>query len=219
MNAWAAVDAYITDRLVPSDPDLDRALKTSAAAGLPAISVSPAQGKLLSLLARTVQARSILEIGALGGYSAIWMARTLPIDGVLVTLEIDPRHAEVARANIEAAGLERNVDLRVGPALETLSQLRDEGLGPFDFTFIDADKKSSPEYFQWAVKLSRKGSLIVVDNVVRDGAVLDGASRDESVQGIRRLYDVMGAEKRVSVTAIQTVGVKGYDGFAIALVG
>jgi predicted O-methyltransferase YrrM len=215
---WTAVDRYIADLLVPGDPALDAALEASVAAGLPPINVSPNQGKLLMLMARLQGARSILEIGTLGGYSAIWLARGLPGDGRLITLEANPDYAQVARANIERAGLMDRVEIRIGRALEALPTLLDEGRGPFDFTFIDADKANNPEYFSWALKLSRRNSLIVVDNVVRDGAVIDEASRDPSVQATRRLYEAMAAEPRVSATAIQTVGSKGYDGFAIALV-
>jgi len=215
---WTAVDRYITDLLVPPDPALDAALEASAASGLPPINVSPNQGKLLWLLARLQGARTILEIGTLGGYSTIWLARALPAGGRLITLEIDPKHAEVARASIAHAGLADVVELRLGRALDTLPQLAAEGCGPFDLIFIDADKPNNPDYFAWALKLSRRGSLIIVDNVVRDGAVIDAASSDPSVQGVRRLNELLAAEPRVSATAIQTVGSKGYDGFAIALV-
>jgi predicted O-methyltransferase YrrM len=215
---WTAVDRYISDLLVKPDAALEAALADSAAAGLPPISVSVSQGKLLYILAKLQGARNILEVGTLGGYSAIWMARALPAGGRLVTLEIDAKHAAVARANLARAGVADIVELRLGPALETLPKLAAERRGPFDLVFIDADKPSNPEYFQWALKLSRPGSLIVVDNVVRDGAVLDAASKDASVQGVRRLNALMAAEPRVSATAIQTVGSKGYDGFAVALV-
>ncbi|HEY9635067.1 MAG TPA: O-methyltransferase [Coleofasciculaceae cyanobacterium] len=215
---WTAVDRYITDLLVPPDLALEEALQSSAAAGLPPYNVSPNQGKLLLLLALLQGARTILEIGTLGGYSTIWLARALPADGRLITLEADPKHAEVARANIAHAGLTAFVDLRLGRALATLPQLAAEGRGPFDLIFIDADKPSNPDYFTWALKLSRRGSLIIVDNVVRNGAVIDAASNDSSVQGVRRLNELLAAEPRVSATALQTVGSKGYDGFAIALV-
>ncbi|MEH1983708.1 MAG: O-methyltransferase [Nostoc sp.] len=204
--------------LVPSDPALDTALQTSAAAGLPPQNVSPNQGKLLLLLAQIQGARSILEIGTLGGYSTIWLARALPSDGRLITLEADPKHAEVARANIAHAGLSKLVDLRLGQALSTLPQIAAENQGPFDLIFIDADKPSNPEYFAWALKLSRRGSLIIADNVVRNGAVIDVASSDPSVQGVRRFNELLASEPRVNATAIQTVGSKGYDGFAIAIV-
>jgi predicted O-methyltransferase YrrM len=215
---WTAVDKYITDMLVPSDPALDAALEASNAAGLPPIAVTPAQGKLLHLLARLLGARRILEIGTLGGYSTIWLGRALPEDGQLITLESEPKHAEVARANISRAGLSGLVDLRVGNALEILPQIAAEGGGSFDLTFIDADKRSIPAYFQFALKLSRKGSLIIVDNVVREGRVIDSRSHDPDIQGIRRFNQLVGGETRVLVTAIQTIGAKGYDGFAIALV-
>jgi predicted O-methyltransferase YrrM len=215
---WTAVDEYITHMLVPPDPVLDAALAASDAAGLPAIQVTPNQGKLLHLLARLQVARRILEIGTLGGYSTIWLARALPADGRLITLEADARYAEVARANISRAGLDATVDLRVGRALETLPPIAAEGGGAFDLTFIDADKQSIPEYFRFARKLSRRGSLIIVDNVVRDGRVIDAASHDPDIQGIRRFNRLLTAEPGVCATAIQTVGAKGHDGFAIMLV-
>jgi predicted O-methyltransferase YrrM len=215
---WTAVDRYITDLLVRPDPALDAALQVSADAGLPPINVTPNQGKLLHLLARAQGARTVLEIGTLGGYSTIWLARALPADGHLVTLESEAKHAEVARANIARAGLADVVELRLGKALDTLPQLAAEGRGPFDLIFIDADKPSNADYFAWALRLSRCGSVIVVDNVVRGGALIDPASADPNVQGAQRFYDVIAAEARVSATAIQTVGSKGYDGFAVALV-
>jgi predicted O-methyltransferase YrrM len=215
---WTAVDRYLDELLVGPDAALEAALQASSEAGLPAINVAPTQGKLLHLLARILGARAILEIGTLGGYSTIWMARALPPDGHLVTLEIDPRHAEVARANIARAGLAQRVEVRLGRALDVLSKLAVEGAGPFDLIFIDADKANIPAYFKWALQLSRPGSLIVVDNVVREGAVIESESPDPSVQGVRRLNELMAAEPRVSATTIQTVGVKGYDGFALALV-
>jgi predicted O-methyltransferase YrrM len=217
-QTWTAVDRYVDDLLVGHDAALEAALRASAQAGLPAINVAPSQGKLLNLLARVLGARAILEIGTLGGYSTIWLARALPADGRLVTLEIDATHAEVARANIAHAGLSQRVQLRLGPALDTLAQLAAERAGPFDLSFIDADKPNIPAYFKWALQLSRPGSLIVVDNVVRDGAVIEAASLDASVQGVRRLNELMASEPRVSATTIQTVGAKGYDGFALALV-
>ena len=215
---WTAVDRYLTDLLVPPDPALEVALQASAAAGLPPIQVSPNQGKLLHLLARLQGARAILEIGTLGGYSTIWLARALPAGGRLVTLEADPKHAEVARANLARAGLADVVELRLGRALETLPRLAAEGRGPFDLIFIDADQPGYPDYFAWALKLSRPGSLILADNVVRKGAVVDAASDDPRVQGVRRFNELLAAEPRVTATAIQTVGSKGYDGFALALV-
>jgi predicted O-methyltransferase YrrM len=217
-DQWTAVDRYITDLLVPPDPALDAALQASAAAGLPAINVAPNQGKFLMLLAQIQGARNILEVGTLGAYSTIWLARALPADGHLITLEADPKHAEVARANIARAGLAQVVELRLGPALETLPRLAAEGAGPFDLIFIDADKPGYPDYFRWALKLSRRGSVIIADNVVRDGAVIDPASDDPRVQGMRRFNELLAAEPRVSATEIQTVGSKGYDGFALALV-
>lgn len=215
---WSAVDHYITELLVQPDAALDGALQSSAAAGLPAISVSPPQGKLLMLLAMLQGARNILEIGTLGGYSTIWLARALPPGGRLITLEADAKHAEVARENIERAGLDGVVELRLGPALETLPRLAAENRGPFDFIFIDADKPSIPDYFTWSLKLVRRGSVIIVDNVIRSGAVIDAANGDANVQGVRRFNDMLAAEPRVSATVIQTVGGKGYDGFALALV-
>ena len=215
---WTAVDSYIGERLIGSDPALDAALSASAEAGLPAIAVSPSQGKLLHLLARALGTRTVLELGTLGGYSTIWLARALPADGRLVTLEAEPKYAEVARANIARAGLAGVVELRLGPAQETLPRLAAEGRGPFDLIFIDADKPSYPDYLAWALKLSRRGSLIIADNVVRKGAVIDPDSDDPRVQGVRRFNELLAAEPRVTATAIQTVGSKGYDGFAIALV-
>jgi predicted O-methyltransferase YrrM len=217
-DQWKAVDGYLSERLVPSDAALEATLEASAAAGLPAINVSPTHGKLLHLLAKMQRAQRILEIGTLGGYSTIWLARALSADGRLITLEADAKHAGVARANIARAGLDRVVELRLGAALETLPQIAAERQGPFDLIFIDADKQNIPHYFGWALQLSRLGSLIVVDNVVRGGAVMDAASGDASVQGVRRFLDILAAEPRVSATAIQTVGLKGYDGFALALV-
>jgi predicted O-methyltransferase YrrM len=218
LEQWSAVDRFITDLLLPADPAQDAALADSTAAGLPAISVSPNQGKLLHLMARAQGARAILEIGTLGGYSTIWLARALPEGGRLVSLEAEPRHVDLARSNIARAGLAHVVDIRLGLALETLPQLASEGHGPFDFVFIDADKTSTADYFAWSLKLTRSGSLIIVDNVVRKGAVINAESDDLNVQGVRRFYEMLAAEPRVSATAIQTVGSKGYDGFAIALV-
>jgi predicted O-methyltransferase YrrM len=215
---WTAVDGYLADLLVPRDEGLEAALEVGAAAGLPPHEVSPTQGKLLHLLARIQGARSILELGTLGGYSTIWLARALPDGGRLVTLEAEPRYAEVARGSVERAGLADVVELRVGPALETLPQLVEEGRDPFDLVFLDADKSRNPDYLAWALRLTRRGSLIVADNVVRGGAVADAGSRDPSVRGVRRFLDLLAAEPRVTATAIQTVGTKGHDGFALALV-
>jgi predicted O-methyltransferase YrrM len=218
-ETWTQVDRYIQDRLLSPDPALDAALQTSARAKLPAINVSPPQGKFLMLLARTHGARRVLEIGTLGGYSTIWLAKALPKGGRLISLEYDPKHAEVARSNIANAGLDDRVEVRVGAALDTLPRIAAEGSGPFDLTFIDADKPNNPRYFEWALKLSRAGSLIVVDNVVREGAVVDPNASDAQVQGTRQLFEMVAATKNVSATAIQTVGSKGYDGFLLALVG
>lgn len=217
-DQWTEVDQYFSESLLPSDPILESALEASVAAGLPAISVSPNQGKLLQMLAQIVGARSILEIGTLGGYSTIWLARGLRARGRLITLEVDPKHAEVAQLNVARAGLRDVVDVRIGNAVEILPQLSAERRGPFDLIFIDADKPNIPAYFEWALKLSRPGTLIVVDNVVRSGAVIDADSSDPSVQGVRRFIELLGAELRASGTVIQTVGIKGYDGFAIVLV-
>jgi predicted O-methyltransferase YrrM len=215
---WTQVDRFISGQLIPPDPVLDAVLQANADGGLPGIDVTPNQGKLLEILARTQQAADILELGTLGGYSTIWLARALPPGGRLVTIEAVARHAEVARANIERAGLANVVDLRVGPALEILPKLEAEGLGPFDLIFIDADKQSYPDYFGWALKLSRRGTLIVADNVVRDGAVADLDATDGAVLGARRLHELVGAEPRVTATTIQTVGNKGYDGLMLILV-
>jgi predicted O-methyltransferase YrrM len=211
---WTRVDDYFDGALVPSDPALNAALKASDAAGLPGIQVTAAQGKQLHLLARAVDARRILEVGTLGGYSAIWLARALPDGGQLITLEVDPHHAEVARANLANAGLADRAEVRVGPALETLPQVE----GPFDFAFIDADKANNANYFTHAVRLSRPGTLIVVDNVVRGGTVVDAASDNVAVEGVRQLVVTVTAEPRVSATVIQTVGAKGYDGYLLAIV-
>lgn len=211
---WTEVDDYITDTLALSDPALEGALTRTTAAGLPAINVAPNQGKLLQLLAQIQGATRILEVGTLGGYSTIWLARALPEGGSLVSLELDPRHAEVARESIAEAGLADKVEVRLGAALDTLAELE----GPFDFTFIDADKEHNADYFQAALRLSKPGSVIVVDNVIRRGTVLDADASDLAVQGTRRLNVAMAAEPRVSVTEVQTVGSKGHDGFALALV-
>lgn len=218
VELWKSVDRYIADQLIPSDPILDEAIAANAAAGLPSIDVAPNQGKLLHLLARIAGARKILEIGTLGGYSTIWLARALPDGGRLITLEAEAKHADVARSNIARAGLDRVVTVRLGAALDTLPQLVQEGEGPFDLIFIDADKQNIPAYLTWALKLSRKGTLVLVDNVIRDGEVIDASSDDERVQGVRRFFEMLKTEPRLQATALQTVGSKGYDGFAMAVV-
>jgi predicted O-methyltransferase YrrM len=215
---WSEIDRYTADMLIAPDPALEQAVAASAAAGLPAIAVSPNQGKLLELLARMHGCASILELGTLGGYSTIWLARALAPGGRLITLEVDPDYARVAAANIELAGLAGRVELRVGRALDGLRALIAQGAGPFDFIFIDADKQSTPEYFTAALELTRPGSVILTDNVVRGGSLLDAASDDPRVLGMRRFQDLLGSEQRVSATTIQTVGSKGYDGFTLALV-
>ena len=217
-DTWVAVDEYFEEQLIGEDPALESTLAASAAAGLPSIQVSVCQGKLLYLLGLACGAKRILEIGTLGGYSAIWLARALPSSGQLVTLELEPHHAAVARQNFKRAGLAERIEVHVGPALETLARLREQRVSAFDLVFIDADKPNIPEYFGWALKLSRPGSLIVVDNVVRDGGVIDATSRDTSIQGVRRFNELLAKEQRVSATEIQTVGSKGYDGFAVAMV-
>jgi predicted O-methyltransferase YrrM len=217
-QTWNAVDSYVMDALIPSDPILDAILKASNAAGLPPISVSPTQGKLLYLLAKLQGAKRILEIGTLGGYSAVWLARALPADGRLLTIEFDPKNAGIARINFATAQVDKLVDLRIGKALNLLPAIAKESSEPFDMVFIDADKQSTAEYFEWALKLTRPGGAIIVDNVVRGGAVTDPKSDDPSVQGVRRFMKQLASEPRVDATAIQTVGSKGYDGFAIAVV-
>lgn len=216
---WAVVDAYVVDRLVPADAALNATLAANAANGLPPIDVSPAQGKFLEVLVRITGARNILEIGTLGGYSTLWMARGQLEGGRIVTLEFSPTHAAVARGNFAAAGLADRIDLRVGAALETLPGVEQDGLGPFDLVFIDADKPNNPGYLDWAVKLSRPGTVIVLDNVIRDGKVIEAQSSDRNVGGARAGFDFLGAHPRLTATALQTVGSKGYDGFAIAVVG
>lgn len=215
-QVWSAVDEFITEQVVAQDTALEAALEHSDAAGLPAIAVAPAQGKLLHMLALTVGARRVLEIGTLGGYSTIWLARALPEDGRLVTLEFSDRHAEVARENLARAGVGDRVQVRVGAALDLLPELVDEPA--FDLVFIDADKPNNPEYFRWALRLTRPGSLIIVDNVVRGGAVVDAGSVDPMIIGTRRLFELAGSTPEVTVTAVQTVGGKGYDGLLIARV-
>lgn len=223
-DLWSAIDGYICERLLPEDAPLDAAIAAGDAAGLPPIAVTPNLGKLLELLARIHKAERILELGTLGGYSTIWLARALPKDGRLVTLERDPGYAELAQANIANAGLAEIVDVRVGPALETLPELYEQGAGPFDLIFIDADKQNYPGYLEWSLKLSRVGTLIVGDNVVRSGTILDPDAEDPGfgdggvAAGVRRFYDMLATEPRVTATAVQTVGAKGHDGFALALV-
>jgi predicted O-methyltransferase YrrM len=215
---WTDVDEYLTDLLIPSDPALEAAIEDSDAAGLPAISVTPTQGKLLWLFARLIGAHKILELGTLGAYSTIWLARALPESGRLITVEASPEHAKVATANLQRAGLSDRVQLRVGRGLDQLPILASEGVGPFDLIFIDADKVNTADYFVWALRLSRPGTLIITDNVIRKGAVADAESKDANVAGMRRFFEVLAKEKGVSATAIQTVGSKGYDGFALAIV-
>jgi predicted O-methyltransferase YrrM len=218
---WTDVDRYIDARVAPSDPVLDAVLESTQRGGLPAINVSPSQGKLLMVLARSIRARRVLEIGTLAGYSTIWLARAVADGGRVVTLEYDPKHADVARENFVRAGVSGRIDLRVGAALDTLPALADEMRGsgePFDLVFIDADKVNTPEYFEWALRLTRVGSLIIVDNVVRDGKLADASSTDDSVRGMQRFMDMLARETRVVASAVQTVGSKGYDGFAIAVV-
>jgi predicted O-methyltransferase YrrM len=215
---WTAIDDFFDQALLPSDPVLDAAREASVAAGLPQIAVAPNQGRFLQILAQIQGARRILEMGTLGAYSTIWLARALPEDGHLISLEVDPKHAEVARDNIANAGLDGVAEVRLGPALETLPKLLAEDAGPFDLIFIDADKPNNAAYFEWAVRLSRPGTLIIVDNVVRGGKVIDPPADDPDSQGVQRLNEVIAAEPRVSATTLQTVGRKGHDGFTVALV-
>jgi predicted O-methyltransferase YrrM len=215
---WSAVDQYVADTLLKSDDSLESAVKASDEAGLPSIQVSAPQGKFMYLLAKVHGARRILEIGTLGGYSTIWLARALPAGGTLVTMEIDPKHAEVAKANVDRAGVGDKVQVLVGNARDLLPDLERSNDAPFDLTFIDADKASIPFYFESALRMSRPGSLILVDNVVREGAVIQADSEDASVQGVRRLNEMLSANSSIEATVLQTVGVKGYDGLAIALV-
>jgi predicted O-methyltransferase YrrM len=217
-SQWSAVDQFLCASLIPRDDLLEAVIAGSAAAGLPAIHVSPNLGRLLHLLVKMQGARHVLEIGTLAGYSTIWMARALPEGGQLITLEADSRHAEIAQANLTRAGLADRVSVRVGRAIETLPTIAGSGAPPFDFVFIDADKQSTPEYFEWAIRLARSGSVIVVDNVVRNGAVIDSQTEDASVRGVRRFLEQAGRNSRVEITALQTVGSKGYDGVAIARV-
>ncbi|MFN2625556.1 MAG: O-methyltransferase, partial [Mycobacteriales bacterium] len=215
---WTEVDDYLSALVAPHDDALDAALHANDDAGLPHIDVTATQGKLLHILARTCDARRVLEVGTLGGYSTIWLARALPDGGQVVTLEIDPKHARVARSNVDRAGVGDRVDIRVGPALDTLTALAEDAGAAFDLTFIDADKPNTPEYFGRAVALSRRGSLVVVDNVVREGEVANAASTDDAVRANRELMEIIASDARVTGTAIQTVGSKGYDGFVLAIV-
>ncbi len=217
-QTWTAVDEYVSELLAPDDEALELAVTGAVEAGLPAIQVSPPQGKLLALLARSIGARTALEFGTLGGYSTIWLGRALPGDGRLITLESEPAYAEVARGNLERAGLAEKVEVRVGPALESLPALEEEGAGPFDLVFIDADKANTPAYFAWSVERTRRGGLIVADNVIRGGALIDQADTDPAIVAQRSFHEMLAAEPRVEATTIQTVGGKGYDGFSIALV-
>jgi predicted O-methyltransferase YrrM len=217
-DLFAAVDRYIADNLIPADQRQADTLEANTRAGLPSIDVSPTQGKLLHLLARMQQAKRILEVGTLGGYSTIWLAKALPPDGTLVTLELNPKHAGIAAANIHGAGLSSLVDLRVGPALDSLARLHAEKPAPFDFIFLDADKPNNPFYLDWAIRLSRPGTVIIGDNVIREGAIVDAANTDPSVTGTRLFLEKLGSNPQLDATAIQTVGSKGYDGFAIAIV-
>src|ERR1700749_2653548 len=212
---WAKVDDYLVEKLIPADAALTLAREADAEATLPAIDVSPAQGKFLYLLAKIQGARRILEVGTLGGYSTIWLARALPKGGKLITLEIEKRHADVARENLKRAGVASLVEQRVAPAAESLEALVKEGAGPFDLIFIDADKPNNPVYLDWAMRLARPGTLGIVDNVIREGAVIEAMSKDESVRGTRRLFDLMASDQRLEATALQTVGSKGYDGFVV----
>ena len=217
-DQWAAVDDYFESLFIPSDPILTAALESSTAAGLPSINVSPNQGQLLHVLARSHNVRRILEIGTLGGYSTIWLARALPADGRLITLELDPKHAVVAQQNLDRAGVSSSVEIRVGRAIETLEKLHAEQPAPFDLVFIDADKQSTKEYIDWSLQLTRPGSLIIVDNVIRRGEVINAASDDERVHGMRRALDALAVEPRLLSAGVQTVGSKGYDGFVLAWV-
>ncbi|WP_427127185.1 O-methyltransferase [Priestia megaterium] len=215
---WNEVDLYMNDKLIQPDPILDEVLKANQEAGLPAIDVSPSQGKFLHLLASLKGAKRILEIGTLGGYSTIWLARALSKDGQLITLELSAQHAEVARANLKRAGVSHLVEVIVGPGLDTLAVLKDKGTEPFDLIFIDADKPNNPNYLKWALELSKRGSTIICDNVVRQGHVVNSESEDENIKGIRQFMNALAQEKRISATAIQTVGSKGYDGFIVGIV-
>jgi predicted O-methyltransferase YrrM len=217
-DLYTAVDTYLATQLIPPDPILDAVLKSHLDADLPPINVTPTQGKFLNLLARTMHAKRILEIGTLAGYSTIWLARALSPGGRVITLEYDPKHADVASKNFRRAGLENVIELHIGKALDTLPKIAAANPAPFDLIFIDADKQNNPNYFQWALKLSRPGTIIIVDNVVRDGAILDAASTDTAIQGTRQLFELLHNEPRVDATALQTTDAKGHDGFALALV-
>jgi predicted O-methyltransferase YrrM len=217
-EVWNAVDSYIQETLAPNDGVLAGVVEANSAAGLPNIDVTSSQGKLLHVLVLATKAKRVLEVGTLGGYSTIWLARALPRGGRLITLEREPKHAEVARANLKRAGLAKKVEIRLGAAVDSLAQMHAEGVKPFDLIFIDADKPNNPVYLDWALKLAKRGTLIVVDNVVRQGALADASSADESVVGTRAMFERMGSEPRLVATAIQTVGSKGYDGFAIGVV-
>jgi predicted O-methyltransferase YrrM len=215
---WSKVDNYLAETLIPADPILEAALAANTAANLPAIDVTPTQGKFLHLLARIQNAKRILEIGTLGGYSTIWLARALPENGKLITMEFEPRHAAVAQANIQNAGLDHIVEIRIGRAADSLALLHQQNPVPFDLIFIDADKPSNPIYLEWAIKFSRKGTLIIVDNVIREGKIADPDSPDDKVQGTRTMFEMLAANPGLEATALQTVGSKGYDGFAFAVV-
>ena len=217
-TTWTAVDEYLNEKLVGSDASLKAALLANAEAQLPAFDVAPNQGKLLHLLVRMCGAKRVLEIGTLGGYSTIWLARAVPDDGAVVTLESEAKHAQVAISNLQTAMVANKVDVRVGPAIDALQQLVSESCPPFDFIFIDADKPNNPAYLEWSLKLSRPGTVIVGDNVIRDGAIVDPENGDQRVQGIRNFFDQIASDQRLTATAVQTVGSKGYDGFALALV-
>jgi predicted O-methyltransferase YrrM len=217
-DAWTAVDKYLEDRLIADDPILNAAQEASSAADLPPISVTAAQGKFLALLCRIAGARSVLEIGTLGGYSTIWLARGLPDDGRVVTLEVDSRHAAVAWANIDRAAMPQQIEIVVGPALESLPRLADHAGAPFDLVFIDADKANIPGYLEATLKLSRPGTVLVVDNVIRGGHVIDRDTDDPNVRGVRQFFDQVRDDPRLDTTALQTVGSKGWDGFALAVV-
>jgi predicted O-methyltransferase YrrM len=218
LDIWKKVDSFFTDALIPADPALDSAIAANRKADLPAIDVTPLQGRFLELMIRATGARRVLEIGTLGGYSTIWMARAVGSRGRVVTLELDSRHAKIAQHNLDQADIGGCVDLRVGPASEALAALAAEGSEPFDFVFIDADKAGYPDYIQWSLKLSRPGTMIIADNVVRDGKVINPADPDPNIQGVRSFTELIAAEPRLSSTVLQTVGSKGYDGFAIAIV-